>query len=78
MVYDHTRCYLVVNGRDSEVAVSPDYAFQKDAQTMRVKARVAAGIPAPNKSMRKLTITAGGTTTTTEASGTTGRASKSS
>jgi Phage capsid family len=66
LVYDSTRCFLVVNGQESEVAVSNDYAFAKDAQTLRVKARVAAGIPAPAKSIRKLTIAApGGTTATT-------------
>ncbi len=58
LVYDSKRCFLVVNGRDSEVAVSNDYAFAKDAATLRVKARVAAGIPAPAKSIRKLTIAA--------------------
>lgn len=59
LVYDSTRCFLVVNGQDSEVATSNDYAFAKDAATLRVKARVAAGIPAPAKSIRK--ITAAGT-----------------
>ena len=46
--------------------MSNDYAFAKDAATLRVKARVAAGIPAPAKSIRKLTITApGGATAST-------------
>lgn len=71
LVYDSTRCFLVVNGQDSEVAVSNDYAFNKDASTLRVKARVAAGIPAPAKSIRKITATAG-----TEASSTSTASSK--
>lgn len=57
LVYDSTRCFLVVNGQESEVAVSNDYNFDKDAATLRVKARVAAGIPAPSKSIRKITAT---------------------
>ncbi len=76
LVYDSTRCFLVVNGRDSEVAVSNDYAFEKDAATLRVKARVAAGIPAPAKSIRKLTITAAPPLATTEASQSASKTSK--
>ena len=56
LVYDSTRCYLVINGGDSQVDVSNDAYFNEDALGMRIKARVAAGIPAPTKSIRKLTI----------------------
>jgi HK97 family phage major capsid protein len=58
LVYDSTRCYFVLNGPDSDVALSNDIYFAEDAAGLRIKARCAVGIPAPAKSIRKLTITA--------------------
>jgi HK97 family phage major capsid protein len=57
LVYDKTRCYLVVRS-DVDVEASRDWHFNLDATSIRVKARVAAAIPAPAKSIRKLRITA--------------------
>ena len=34
-----------------------DYHFHYDATSLRVKARVAAAIPDPNKAIRKLSVT---------------------
>ncbi len=56
LVYDRTRAYLVVNGPESEVALSADAYFNEDAIGMRLKARVAAGIPVPAKTIRKITV----------------------
>lgn len=44
LVYDSTRLFLVVNGQQSDVAISTDFRFDKDATTLRVRARVAAGV----------------------------------
>jgi HK97 family phage major capsid protein len=52
LVYDQSRCYLAVRN-DSMVEVSGDFHFNLDAASVRVKARVAAGVPAPAKSIRK-------------------------
>jgi HK97 family phage major capsid protein len=57
LVYDKTRCYLAVRN-DAMVEASRDWHFNLDATSIRVKARVAAAIPAPAKSIRKLVITA--------------------
>ena len=35
------------------------YHFANDATTLRIKARASVACPAPNKSIRKITITAG-------------------
>jgi hypothetical protein len=56
LVYDSARCFLVVR-TDNTVDWSRDYHFQFDATSVRVKARVAAGIPDPNKSIRKCSVT---------------------
>ena len=56
LVYDSTRCFFVLNGDESEVALSNDVFFTEDAAGLRIKARCAAGIPAPAKSIRKLSI----------------------
>lgn len=63
LVFDKSRCYLVVRN-DARVEVSTDYHFAHDATSLRVKARVAAAIPDPNKAIRKLSVTS-----TREASG---------
>jgi HK97 family phage major capsid protein len=55
LVYDSTRCYLVVRN-DVMVEFSRDWHFALDATSMRIKGRFAAAIPAPAKSIRKLTI----------------------
>jgi Phage capsid family len=53
LVYDQSRCYLAVRS-DSTVEASLDFHFNLDATSLRVKARVAVGVPAPAKSIRKL------------------------
>jgi HK97 family phage major capsid protein len=55
LVYSRPRCYLVIRN-DVAVEWSRDYHFHLDATTMRIKGRFAAAIPAPGKSIRKLTI----------------------
>lgn len=69
LVYDKSRCYLVVRD-DARVEVSGDYHFAYDATSLRVKARVAAAIPDPNKAIRKLSVTSthASTHTSTQAS----------
>ena len=57
LVYDRSRLYLVVRD-DSSVEMSTDFRFDYDATTFRVRARMACACPDPNKSIRKLTITA--------------------
>lgn len=56
LVYDRTRCYLVVRN-DVAVEVSRDWHFHLDATSVRIKGRFAAAIPDPNKAIRKLEIT---------------------
>lgn len=56
LVYDSARCYLVQNPTESTVDVSVDAYFAEDATGLRIKARVAAAIPAPAKSIRKITV----------------------
>lgn len=56
LVYDNTRCYLVLNGNESEVAVSTDWRFSFDATSIRIKVRAAVAIPAPQRSIRKLEV----------------------
>ena len=55
LVYDSTRCFLVVRD-DPQVDWSTDFKFDFDAMTIRIKARVTAAIPAPDKSIAKLVI----------------------
>ena len=78
LVYDSTRCYLLVNGALSEVDYSKDFHFDYDATTIRVKARVAASIPDVNKAIRKLTITPPANGTQSTAAKATTSSSKSS
>jgi hypothetical protein len=56
LVYDKSRCYLVVRN-DVMVEMSRDWHFDRDATSIRVKARVVAAIPDPNKAIRKLSVT---------------------
>jgi HK97 family phage major capsid protein len=56
LVYDKSRCYLIVRTQEFEVALSGDYAFNSDQAAMRVRGRFTAGIPAPLKSVRKVTV----------------------
>jgi len=56
LVYDATRAYLLVRTQDFEVALSGDYAFNTDQAAMRVRGRFAVGIPAPTKTVRKVTV----------------------
>lgn len=55
LVYDASRCYLVVRD-DVDVQASTDWHFHLDAYSVRVKARVALAIPDVPKSIRKLEI----------------------
>ena len=55
LVFDKSRCYLVVRD-DARAEMSTDYHFHFDATSLRVKARVAAAIPDPNKAIRKLAV----------------------
>ena len=56
LVYDQSRCYLAVRN-DAQVEFSRDWHFDRDATSVRVKARVTAAIPAPSKAIRKLSTT---------------------
>jgi HK97 family phage major capsid protein len=53
LVFDQSRCFLAVRN-DATVEFSRDWHFDRDATSVRVKARVTAAIPAPAKSIRKL------------------------
>jgi HK97 family phage major capsid protein len=64
LVYDATRLYLIVRTQDFEVAMSQDYYFNSDSAALRVRGRFAAGMPAPTKTARKITV--GGVTPTLE------------
>ena len=57
LVYDQSRCYLAVRN-DVMVEASRDWHFDRDATSIRVKARVTAAIPDPAKAIRKLSVTA--------------------
>jgi hypothetical protein len=59
LVYDASRCYLAVRN-DSMVEMSRDWHFDRDATSIRIKARVTAAIPDPAKSIRKLSVTRSG------------------
>jgi hypothetical protein len=61
LVYDSTRCFFVLNGPESEVAVDKSVYFLEDATAVRIKTRCAGAIPAPNKAIRKLNIGGNGT-----------------
>lgn len=60
LVYDSTRLYLIVRD-DASVEVSTDFRFNYDATTLRVRARMAVGCPDPDKTIRRLSVGAGGT-----------------
>jgi hypothetical protein len=55
LVYDASRAYLIVRN-DFEVAISREYAFSSDSTAVRVRGRFAVGIPAINKTIRKVTV----------------------
>lgn len=55
LVYDSSRCFLAVRD-DAAVDVSGDWHFHLDALSVRIKARVTAGIPDVPKAIRKLEI----------------------
>jgi HK97 family phage major capsid protein len=57
LVYDSTRLYCVVNGDLSTVEWSNQFRWDYDAVSFRVKSRITAACPAPDKSLRKITIT---------------------
>ena len=56
LVYDQKRCYLAVRN-DATVEISRDWHFDRDATSIRIKARVTAAIPDPHKAIRKLSVT---------------------
>ena len=64
LVYDATRCFLVVRD-DATVDASRDWHFDRDAYSIRVKARIAAAIPDVPKAIRKLKVTPAGSATRT-------------
>jgi HK97 family phage major capsid protein len=55
LVYDQSRSWLVVR-QDFAVELSRDYAFASDSVAVRVRGRFAVGIPAINKTIRKVTV----------------------
>ena len=55
LVYARTRLHLVLRD-DPIVEVSTDFRWDYDAASVRVKARMAAGCPDPDKSLRKLSV----------------------
>ena len=55
LVYDSSRAYLIVRD-DFMVETSRDYAFNLDSLAMRVRGRFAVGVPAINKTLRRLTV----------------------
>jgi HK97 family phage major capsid protein len=55
LVYDKARLHLVLRD-DPTVEASTDFRWDYDATSLRVKARMAAACPAPEKSLRKLRI----------------------
>jgi HK97 family phage major capsid protein len=59
LVYDSSRVFLVL-GQDSTAELSTDYAFDRDAAALRVKARANVAAPDEAKAIRKLTISSGG------------------
>jgi len=56
LVYDSTRLYLIVRTADFEVAMSQEFYFDSDSVALRVRGRFAAGMPAPAKTARKVTV----------------------
>lgn len=59
LVYDKSRCFLAVRNV-AMVEMSRDWHFDRDATSIRIKARVTAAIPDPNKAIRKLSVTRSG------------------
>ena len=59
LVLDRTRTYLIVRS-DFGVDTSQDYAFGKEAMALRVRGRFAVGVPALEKSLRRLDVVPGG------------------
>jgi hypothetical protein len=55
LLYDASRAWCIVRN-DFELAMSMDYAFHLDSAAVRVRGRFAVGIPAINKTIRKLTV----------------------
>ena len=64
LVYDSRRTFLVVRD-DATVDASRDWHFDRDAYSIRVKARIAAAIPDVPKAIRKLKVTPAGSATRT-------------
>jgi HK97 family phage major capsid protein len=62
LAVDVSAVYLVVR-QDFTVDLSPDAGFERDVATLRIKGRFAVAAPAPDKSLRKVTITPGAQTT---------------
>src|SRR5262249_8995046 len=55
LVYDASRSWLIVRN-DFSVDLSRDDAFASDSTAIRVRGRFAVGIPAINKTIRKVTV----------------------
>jgi hypothetical protein len=58
LVADVTQIYRIERDFPLSVETSEDFYFNLDALAIRVKARLAAGVPTPAKSLRKATISA--------------------
>lgn len=66
LVYDSSRVFLVL-GQDSTAELSTDFAFDRDAIALRVKARANVAAPDKDKAIRKLTVSGGATARTAPA-----------
>jgi HK97 family phage major capsid protein len=56
LAFDQSRCWLILRS-DFQIETSRDFAFERDATAVRIKGRFAVGIPALDKSIRKLVVT---------------------
>jgi HK97 family phage major capsid protein len=76
LVYDSARCFLVVRD-DARVEISTDWHFDRDATSIRIKARVALAIPDVPKAVRQLDVGDDSTRRAAEPGSTKRHASKS-
>jgi HK97 family phage major capsid protein len=56
LAFDKSRCYLILRS-DLTLETSREFAYDRDAVAVRIKGRFACGVPAPQKSLRRLTVT---------------------
>ncbi len=60
LVYDSTRLIFILNRQLSQVDMSKDYHFNRDATSLRIKARAAVACPVPDKAVRQVSVTVAG------------------